>query len=346
MPRRLPQLNLTALLALAALVDLVLYRVLGVAFLPAHPSTVLPRILLVCGAFASNLAGVLGLSLVAIGLVRGLSGDRVFPRSMRITVSTIGLFFCMLAAMGVFWFGMGPRYHVHLRISHGFLVLFLMLGIWRGARPWRVKLALTLFALPIVLEALAVFCQRMAWARVEPALVVRAAHVITWAAMIATPVLLAPPMRKTRQLVWAVATAVALGAGLGAAVALRFDVVQAVAYYGLQVDLTGLGSWAEQIYTAAMVVAFACLGSATLSCLVARGPYRLVGWGLLLLAACGGDLSLPKTALFSLCGLLAIAVATRSELVAATSGPPRDAGSDPHPVLHERTGVPVEIGQG
>jgi hypothetical protein len=308
MSRRLPALNLTALLAFSAFADLALYRVLNAAFLPSHPSTFDQRLLVNLGSFASNLSGVLGLPLAVGGLLRGLSSDQVFPRSLRITVSTIGVFFCVLAAMGVLWLGVGPRYQIHLRISHSFLVLFLMLGVWRGPRSVRAKVATTLFALPIVLEAAAVFCQRMSWARLEPGEIVRVAHALTWVAMGAAPVLLAPPVRRARQLAWAVVSAATLGAGLGAAVALRFDVVQTIAFYGLHVDLTGLGSFAEQLYAAVLVVAFACLGSAALSCLMVDGHRRLVGWGLLLLAASSQDLSSPKTALFTLCGLLAVAL--------------------------------------
>jgi hypothetical protein len=316
----LPALNLTALLAFSAFADLALCRVLNAAFLPTHPSTLDQRLLVNLGSFVSNLAGVLGLVLAASGIWRGLTADQIFPRSVRITVSTVGLFFCALAAMGVLWLGVGPRYQIHLRISHSFLVLFLLLGIWRGRRSLKAKLAITMFALPIVLEAAVVFCQRMSWSWSwsGPAAIVRIAHALTWVAMGAAPALLAPPVRRPRQLAWAVASAVTLSAAMGVAVALRFDVVQTVAFYGLHVDLTGLASSAERLYTAALVVAFAGLGSAALSCLTVAGGHRLVGWGLLLLAASSQDLSSPKTALFTLCGLLAMALGS---LPARSSAP-------------------------
>jgi hypothetical protein len=310
MQRRLPALNLTALLAITALGELIFYRVLNAAFLPAQPSTFGQRWLVGFGSFVSNLAGILALLLAVMGLIRALASDGIFPRSMRITISTIGLFFSLLAAMGVLWLLVTPRYHIHLRISHGFLVFFLMLGIWHGSHSLRSKLAITLFSLPMVLEAVAIFCHRMAWTRIEPGLIVRLAHAITWAAMCAAPVLLAPRIRKSIHLAIPLVSAVVLGAGLGAVTALRFDLVQAVAFYGLRVDLTGLGSSAEQLYTGALVVAFASLGAATINCLVVRGPYRLVGWGLLLLAVSGQDLSSAKVALFTLCALLAVAMGT------------------------------------
>jgi hypothetical protein len=342
MHRRLPALNLTALLAVSALGELIFYRVLNAAFLPAQPSALGQRVLVGFGSFISNFSGILALVLAVAGLVRALGTDRVFPRSMRITVSTIGLFFSALAALGVLWLLVTPRYYMHLRISHGFLVFFLMLGIWHGLRSLRAKVAVTLFAMPMVLEAVAIFCHRMTWTGIEPGQLIRAAHAMTWAAMCAAPVLLAPRMRGPSHLAIPLVAAVVLGSGLGAVTALRFDLVQAVAFYGLRVDLTGLGSSAEQLYTGALILAFACLGAAAIGCVAAGGPDRLVGWGLLLLAASGQDLSSAKVALFTLCGLLALAVGTaRADLPLATSDSPPNAQLHPAP----RTGLPTEMGK-
>lgn len=341
MPRRLPALNLTALLALSALAELILYRVLGAAFLPAQPGTLSERCLVDLGAFVSNLSGILALLLAATALLRALGPDHLFPRSMRITVTTISLFFAGLAAMGVLWFGVTARHHIHLRISHGFLVLFLMLGIWRGSHPLRGKVGVSLFALPVVLEAVAFFCHRMDWSWIQPAQIVHAAHAITWAAMCATPVLLAPRPRKRSHLAIAVGSAVLLGSGLCAVIVLRFDLVQAVAFYGLRIDLTGLASSAEQRYAAALIVALACLGGATASCLTAGGAQRLAGWGLVLLAVAGQDLTSAKPALFTLCGLLALSVASaRRNSVAAIAVSPPDAEPPADPAPSQGTGLP------
>ncbi len=312
MRRLLAGLNLTALLALSALAELVLYRIVNAIFLPSHQGTTLERWTAGAALFVSNFSGILALLLAVVAMVHALRSDRIFPRSMRITVSTVGLFFIVLAGLGVFWI-LAPRYHVHMRISLGFLVFFLALGIWHGARPWRSKLAITLFALPIVLQAAAVFAHRMAWSRLDPAEMVRVGHAITLAAMTATPVLVSPwPWRKGRMAVTlAAGTIVAIA--LGAATTLRFDLVQAVAYYGLRIDLTGLGSSAEQLYAGAIIAAFACLGATTVGCLVEKGQSRLAGWALLLLAAAGMDISSPRPALFTLCGLLALALATTQD---------------------------------
>jgi hypothetical protein len=346
MPRRLPAPNLTALLALSALGELIFYRVLNTAFLPARPSTLGQQWLVGFGAFIANLSGVLALLLTVVGLVRALGSDQVFPRSMRITVTTIGIFFSALATMGVLWLLVTPRYHVHLRISHGFLVLFLMLGVWHGTRAARAKVAVTLFALPMVLEAVAIFFHRMGWARIEPGHIVRLAHAITWTAMCAAPILLAPKFRGAGHFAVMLVVGVLLGAGFGAATALSFDVVQAVAFYGLRIDLTGLSSSAEVLFTGAMVVALSSLGAAAAACLAVPGPSRLVGLGLVLLAVSGQDLSSVRPALFTLCGLLALVMGTlRADAQLAMSGPPPDTQPHPNPAPDPGAGLPTETGK-
>jgi hypothetical protein len=309
MRKILAGLNLTALLALSALAELVLYRVVSAIFLPSQNGTSAERWVAGAALFVSNFSGILGLLLAVVALVHALRSDQIFPRSMRITVTTVGIFFSALAALGVLWI-LAPRYHVHMRISHGFLVFFLALGVWHGTRPWRSKLAITLFATPIVLQAAALFAHRMAWSRLDPAQMVRVGNAIALAAMTATPVLVAPwPWRKARIAV-TVATGAVIAAALSAATTLRFDLVQAVAYYGLRIDLTGLGSSAERLYAGALIAAFACLGATTAGCLVEKGGARLVGWALLLLGVAGMEIASPKPALFTLCGLLAMAAAT------------------------------------
>jgi hypothetical protein len=309
MRRILAGLNLTALLALSALAELVFYRVLSAIFLPSQNGTTVERWTASAALFVSNFSGILALLLAVVALVHALRSDQIFPRSMRITVSTVGVFFAALAGLGVLWM-LAPRYHVHMRISHGFLVFFLALGVWHGARPWRSKLAITLFAVPIVLQAAAIFAHRMAWSRLDPTQMVRVGNAIALAAMTATPVLVLPwPWRKARLAV-TVAAGTIMAAALSAATVLRFDLVQAVAYYGLRIDLTGLGSSAERLYAGALIAAFACLGATILGCLIEKGESRLAGWALLLLGVAGMEIASPRPALFTLCGLLALAAAT------------------------------------
>jgi hypothetical protein len=185
-----------------------------------------------------------------------------------------------------------------------------VLGLWRGTRPWRSNLAITLFAIPIVLQAAALFVHRMGWSRVDPGQLIRVAHAMTLAAMTSAPILVVPgPWRASRVAV-TLGTGTLLAAGLSAATVLRFDLVQAAAYYGLRIDLTGLASSPEQLYVGGLIAAFACLGAATAACLIEKGRSRLAGWGLLLLAVAGMEAGSSKPALFTLCGLLALAFAS------------------------------------
>jgi len=187
----MPAPNLTALLALSALADLIFFRILGPVFLPSQDGTAVERWAAGFALFVSNFSGILGLVLGVVALLYALRSDEVFPRSMRITVSTVGLFFSVLAGLGVLWI-LAPGYHVHMRISHGFLVFFLALGIWRGTRPWRSKLALSLFAIPIVVQAAALFVHRVGWSHVDPGQMLRLAHAITLIAMTSAPILVVP----------------------------------------------------------------------------------------------------------------------------------------------------------
>jgi hypothetical protein len=307
--RRFPPVpNLTAVLAVAALAELGLYRITSAIFLPSQDGTTAERWLAGTALYMSNLSGILALVLAAVALLRALGADNVFPRSMRITVSTIGLFFCALAAIGVLW-SLAPQYAVHLRISHGFLAFFLTLGVWHGARPWRFKVGITLFAVPIVLQAIAIFVLRMGWARPNPTALAQLGHAIALLAMVAAPVLLTPRPWTAAGTAVALAVGLLAAAGLGAAILLRFDLVQAALFYGLRIDLTGLASTAEQIYSGAIVAAFACVAAGITGCLLGKARARLAGWGLLLIAVAGAEITSPKPALFTLCGLLALAVA-------------------------------------
>jgi hypothetical protein len=300
---------LTAALAVAALADLVLFRVASAAFLPSHSGTTGERWLAGVALFASNLSGVLALVLAFTAMLFALGSDQIFPKSMRITVSTIGLFFCALAGIGVLG-DLAPQYQVHLRISQGFLAFFLAFGSWHGERARRAKLAITLFAGPIVLQALAVFWFRMGWARPTPAGMARVAHAGTLGAMIVAPFLVAPwPASRLRAVAMVLCGAILAAAGT-AAVVLRFDLVQAALFYGLRVDLAGLASTTERVYSAALITAFASVGAGIVGCLWAGARSRLAGWGLLLLAVAGAEMSSPKPALFALCGLLALAAAS------------------------------------
>jgi hypothetical protein len=300
-----PPPNLTALLALAALADLFLFRITRAIFLPTHQGTTAERWLADAALFASSFAGVLALVLAASALLSALRGDQVFPRSMRITVSTIGLFFCVLAGIGVLA-DLAPQYNVHMRISHAFLTCFLALGLLRSRRSWRFKLGITLFALPIVMQAFLIFTLRMTWAHVVPGPIARLAHGISLAAMLVAPLLFVQEPWSRLRVVLATAAGLLFAAGLASALALRFDLVQAALLYGLQIDLTGSTSMGERLYSGALVAAFASLGAGVAASMAGPGRSRLTGWGLLLMGVAGAEVASAKAALFTLCGLMAL----------------------------------------
>lgn len=323
MRKLLPAPNLTALLAVAAVAELFLYRITNAIFLPSQDGTTAERWLAGAALFTSHFSGILALILAVVALVTALGGDHIFPRSMRITVSTIGLFFCALAGIGVLW-TLAPQYQVHLRISHAFLTLFLAVGLWHGGQPWRLKLGITLFALPIVIQAFIVFGLRMGWVHTAPGQLARLAHAMTLTAMIVAPLLLTQgPWRRLR-VVLAAVVGLGLAAGLASALVTRFDLVQAALFYGLSIDLGGLASTGERIYSAALVAAFASLGAGIAGSLAGSARSRLAGWGMLLMAVAGAEITSPKPALFTLCGLLALVVSGTAGTApaAATDAPP------------------------
>jgi hypothetical protein len=160
------------------------------------------------GLFMSNLGGVLGVVLIAVVLLRALRGNTIFPRSMRITVSTVGLFFVFLASAGVLALPVPDRFVSYLRISHAFLAGFLAAGLWHRDCPVRLKLAVTFFATPIVLQTATMFFERMGW---SPFLVFqggRLAEASAFFALLLSPALIPPRPRRGFQV------AAMLGAGL------------------------------------------------------------------------------------------------------------------------------------
>jgi hypothetical protein len=322
MRKLLPPLNLTALLALAALAELLLFRVTSSVFLPSQEMTPTERWLGAAGLFAANFSSILALILAVVGLVLAMGRDGVFPRSMRITVSTIGLFFCGLAAIGVVW-DLVPQLKVHLRISHAFLAFFLTLGMWLGRSQRRFKVGVTLFASPFIVQAFVIFSKRMAWTHAAVTELAWLAHATFLAAMVAAPFLLRPERWSRLRVLAAIATGVLLAAGFAAALLTRFDLVQAALAYGLHIEIYGSGSTAERIYSGALVAAFASLGAGVVASLAGSSRSRLIGWGLLLIGVAGAEISSAKAALFTLCGLLALATSAGAprRVPAATDSP-------------------------
>lgn len=304
------QPNLTGALALTALADLFLHRLAAHIFLPAQGSTGLVRVLSEVGLFAANLGGVLGLILILVALLRALRGETVFPRSMRITVSAVALVFVLLAGLGVFSAEGNGRFLAHLQISLAFLSVFLIIGAWRTAGSRGGKLGLTLLALPAILQAAAFFLDNRPWALGVPGQLVRAADSLGLIALALAPFLLIPrPWHGLRLVAAGVAGALALGAGLWM-VSHRFDVVQLVALYGFRLELPSLTAPTGWLSAGLLVAALAGLGAASVGCLVGPASARLRAYGLILVAAAGHLAVASNLAIFSLCGLFALSLAS------------------------------------
>jgi MFS family permease len=324
MPKAIPSPNLTAVLALAAVADLVLYRLGSHVFLPSQPTWGLARVLSDVGLFMSNLGGVLGVVLIAMVLLHALRGDTIFPRSMRITVSTIGIFFVILSLIGVLALPVPDRYVVYLLISHAFLAALVAVGLWRRRCPVRLKLAVTLFAAPLVLQTATKFCERMGWSPFLIGQCARMAQASVFFGLLLAPVLV--PSRPLR----ALQVVSMLGAGLIAlcllslAMVRYFGLAQVVALYGLRFDLPGAAGVLGTAYLAMVVAAYTSVTVAAAACLTGEAVSRLLGYGLLLLATTGHQIVATNQTLFSLCGLCALALGA-----VRLGDPARAAGGSP-----------------
>ena len=325
MPKAIPSPNLTAVLALAAVADLVLYRLGSHVFLPSQPTWGLARVLSDVGLFMSNLGGVLGVVLIAMVLLHALRGDTIFPRSMRITVSTIGIFFVILSLIGVLTLPVPDRYVVYLLISHAFLAALVAVGLWHRRCPVRLKLAVTLFAAPLVLQTATKFCERMGWSPFLIGQCARMAQASVFFGLLLAPVLV--PSRPLRVL----QVVSMLGAGLIAlcllslAMVRYFGLAQVVALYGLRFDLPGAaGVLGTTAYLAMVVAAYTSVTVAAAACLTGDAVSRLLGYGLLLLATTGHQIVATNQTLFSLCGLCALALGA-----VRLGDPARAAGGSP-----------------
>ena len=335
MQKAIPSPTLTAVLAAAALADLLLFRLASHVFLPSQPARGVARVLSDLGLFMSNLGGVLGVVLVSVVLLGALRGDTIFPRSMRITVSTIGLFFVILATAGVLVLPVPDRFVAYLRISHAFLAGFVAAGLWHRRCPVRIKLAVTLFAAPIVLQTATMFCERMGWSPLLVGQGGRMALASAFFGLLLSPLLVcARPHRS-------LAVASMVGAGLislailSVAMVRYFGFAQVVALYGLRFDLPVTAGVVGKAYAATVVVAYVSVTVAIAGCLTRDAASRLLGYGLLLLATSGHQIVATNQTLFSLCGLCALALGAVRLVDATTAAANLHPGAPDNALSHK-----------
>lgn len=300
------RLNLTAVLCVAATADLVLHRLIERLFLPQHPVGIAAVAALV-GRFAFNLSSVLGWALVAVTFFTALRRGDLFRGFMRLSVGVVALFFVAAAAVGVFFASLPDPYLIPLKGTHALLAWFIVLATWRGPSSLRGKIGLTLFAVPPILHAIALFWDRVGWARGLPTELARIAEICALVAGALAPLLLAPePATGRRGLAGALVGVLTLSVMLVALV-LRFDLVQMLALYGFRIDVPQLTTPGAVTYDALVIAAFVGIAMAIVWTMAERGGPRLVGYGLVLVTVAGHQALAPNQVLLATCGLLALA---------------------------------------
>jgi hypothetical protein len=307
MSKVIPRPNLTAVLALAALADLVLYRLVSHVFLPSHAARSVAGVLSLSGQFLSNLGGVLGVVLFALVLVRAWRGDTIFPRSMRITISTIGLFFVVLAGAGVLAMPVSDYFVGYLRISHAFLAAFIAVAVWFRPSPHRLKLLVTLFAAPVVVQTTSMFFERKGWLPLQVLYGPRMGQALAFSGLLLAPFLI-PHLIKGRRAILMLVGGIAGLVLLMLAMVRHYGLMQVMALYGLRFELPPATDLLGRSYAAMVVAAYVSTSVAALACMAAGATHRLLGYGLVLLAVTGHQIAATNQTVFSICGLCALAL--------------------------------------
>lgn len=303
------RLNLTAVLAALAVVDLVLDWLVVRLFLPAS-SRGAGQLLAAGATFISYLAGALALLLFASAFVGLVRRKELFPPSMRFLVSVLALFCVALLTLSVSRFVVSGRMFVQLKTSQAFLSWLIALAVWRAPISIRARLGVTLFALPAVLHTTALFVNELGRAPASnlAANLARIGELSAFLAAGAAPLLLPSSLRGARltPVAWLLGLlAVSL---LVAGALVKFDLVQLLALYGFRLDLPQLdaqGSWAY-----VLLMALAMLGTFLVAVpALGAGPSdRLVAYGIIMLVTSGYQIASPSDLGVAVCGLLALAV--------------------------------------
>ena len=305
--------NLTAALVVVALLELGLNRLAGQLFVPratlalgggSRASSAVGA----AGPFLFQLTAVLGLIVLVAAFVGLLRRGELYPRAMRFSVGVIALVFAVFSTQALLRGQLAPRYFLYVETSYGFLSLLTAIAFAATPKtdrvPARVKVGVALLALPGVLHAAAILGVGWGKGSDSATLVAAAGEILLIAAAAGAPLLLAAAA------VPRAALAPAPGGGRRATslfvvgLAVRFDLMQASALYGLRMELPPLRS----IAGAAYVVALFGWSYATVQLAADKGGMRLCGYGLGLLALGGYDAGSPVELALSLLGLVAVAV--------------------------------------
>jgi hypothetical protein len=331
--------NLTAVLAVLAILDLLVDRVLAGLFLStggAGGGRVfgLGTPVRALGAFLSYLAGALALLLFASSFLGLIRRRELYPRSMRLVVGVLALVFVGLLTCALATFQARGRLFVQLQTTHAFLAVLTAVALWAAPVGGRAKLGVTLFALPPVLHTAALFISEMGWSRSVAHDLDRIGELLAFLAAGSAPLLLPPPVRGARFGVAAWILGVVAVTALVAGLLLDFRLVQVLAAYGLRLDLPPMaaaGAWAY-----GLLFALAVLGTflVVLPGLGAGGSDRLIAYGVIMIVTAGYQVATPADLGVAACGLLALALGVARRPFA----PPAQT---PSPVLSHETPAPA-----
>ncbi|HVY38749.1 MAG TPA: hypothetical protein VHM31_12475 [Polyangia bacterium] len=321
--------NLTAALVVVAGLELVLNRLGGRLFFPRATLSLgggsrTSSLVAAAGPFLFQLTAVLSLGVLVAALVGVLRRGEIYPRAMRFSVAFIGLVFVIFDAQGLLRGQLPPRLFVYLETSYGFLALLTAVAVASARAPARVKLGISLFALPGALHAAAILSAGLGHGDGTASALAAAGEAALIAAAVGAPLLLPLPGWRDRHWRLPVAVAGALTVLFVLVLFLRFDLMQASALYALRMELPPPRSVAGFAY----VVGFFAWTLALLQLFGEPGGMRLAAYGLGLLALGGYDAGSPVELSLSLLGLLALTVGEVRAARAGDPGRPRIAAGD------------------
>jgi hypothetical protein len=321
--------NLTAALAVVALLELALNRLAGQLFVPratlalgggSQASNALGAV----GPFLFQLTAVLALVVLVAAFAGLLRRGELYPRPMFLAVGVIAFVFALLSAYALLRGQLPTRYFIFLETAYGFLLLLTAIAFAVTPVQGRVKVGVALLALPGALHVTAIVFAGYGKGSDQAALIAAAGELLLIAAAAGAPLLLPPrPFAERRwRLPLAVASMLTLLFVVG--LAMRFDLMQASALYGLRMDLPPLRSVAGAAYVAALFG----WSYATVQLVADKGGMRLCGYGLGLLALGGYDAGSPVELALSLLGLVAVAVGELRAAPYADQSRPRVSPTD------------------
>lgn len=307
MPRRPPPHgNLTAVLVAVSVLELVVNRLLGHLFTVPTCHTTLGCLALRLGPFLLYLTGILATVVVAGGVGAHLWRGELFPRGMRFTIGALTLVFVLLLDISLLAGHVPARYETHLKTSFAFVVAMVVLAfVVSGPAGARARVGLGLFVFPPLLHVAAFVATQATWWRsgwLQPDQLTSMGEIILIVAAASSPLTLVPRPLKSNRLAPGLGLAAGLATFFFVAAVGRPDLLQALALYGVHIDLPRAWSIMGFGYTLALFGFSATL----VVLLLGPGPSRLAGMGLALVGLGGYQTASPVELSLTLAGLVVL----------------------------------------